>query len=54
MDSTHVVFRPKLSELGRISKYVTDTIKDCWNEDPMLRPDFKIIRNKLKPMQKGM
>ncbi|XP_071106522.1 speract receptor-like [Haliotis cracherodii] len=49
-----VPFRPHLSQLGQTHKFITDLIKECWDEDPFKRPDFKVIRSKLKPMQKGM
>ncbi|ELU09058.1 hypothetical protein CAPTEDRAFT_121651 [Capitella teleta] len=49
-----VPYRPKLSALGSVPKFVTDCIKDCWSEDPALRPDFKTVRRRLKNMQKGM
>ena len=47
-------FRPKLSLLADVDKFVTDCIVDCWNEDPCQRPEFKMIRRILKPMQVGM
>jgi len=47
-------FRPKLSLLADVSKFVTDCIIECWNEDPSQRPEFKVIRRMLKPMQVGM
>lgn len=49
-----VPFRPRLSELGKSPKVVTDLIKECWDDDPHKRPDFKLIRSRLKPLQKGM
>lgn len=49
-----VPFRPRLAALDTTPKFVVDVIKDCWDEDPMKRPDFKTIRNRLKPLQKGM
>ncbi|KAK6170897.1 hypothetical protein SNE40_019184 [Patella caerulea] len=49
-----IEFRPRLSELSSTPKFITDVIKECWDEDPVKRPDFAIIRSKLKPMQKGM
>ena len=49
-----VKFRPRLAALGTVPKFVTDCIQDCWAEEVILRPDFKTIRNKLKPLQKGM
>ncbi|XP_059177836.1 speract receptor-like [Physella acuta] len=47
-------FRPRLSEISSTPKFITDVIKECWDEDPPKRPDFKTLRTKLKPMQKGM
>ena len=47
-------FRPKLSALSSVPKFVTDTIQECWHDDPASRPDFKTIRRNLKPLQKGM
>ncbi|CAH1794095.1 unnamed protein product [Owenia fusiformis] len=47
-------FRPRLAALGSTPKYVTDCIQECWSEDPNTRPDFKIVRQRLKIMQKGM
>lgn len=47
-------FRPRLSEISSTPKFITDVIKECWDEDPCKRPDFKTLRTKLKPMQKGM
>ncbi|KAJ8319406.1 hypothetical protein KUTeg_004497 [Tegillarca granosa] len=49
-----IPFRPRLAELDTQPKFVTDVIKECWDEDPTKRPDFKDIRSKLKPLQKGM
>ena len=49
-----IPFRPHLGSLETSSKTVIDVIRDCWDEEPSRRPDFKIIRNRLKPMQKGM
>lgn len=33
--------------------YVLQTMKDCWAEYPENRPDFAIIRTKLKRMKEG-
>lgn len=49
-----VPFRPHLGALDTTPKFVIDVIRECWDEEPIRRPDFKMIRNKLKPMQKGM
>ena len=49
-----IPFRPRLGALMTTPQFVIDVIKDCWEEDPAKRPDFKDIRHRLKPMQKGM
>ncbi|KAL8614638.1 hypothetical protein ACOMHN_037490 [Nucella lapillus] len=49
-----VPFRPRLSHLSTSPKVVTDLIVECWDDDPHRRPDFKTIRSKLKPIQKGL
>ncbi|XP_036369998.1 guanylate cyclase 32E-like isoform X2 [Octopus sinensis] len=49
-----VPFRPRLAALETIERCTTDVIKECWDEEPNKRPDFKVIRHKLKPMLKGM
>jgi len=54
MSSDGRPFRPKLSLLADVPKFVTDCIVDCWDEDPSQRPEFKVIRRYLKPMQVGM
>ncbi|XP_015514449.1 receptor-type guanylate cyclase Gyc76C [Neodiprion pinetum] len=50
-------FRPNIdilsdSETGS-SDYIVNTITDCWAESPELRPDFKMIRTRLKKMKAG-
>ncbi|KAL3876609.1 hypothetical protein ACJMK2_034431 [Sinanodonta woodiana] len=52
--NSEIPFRPRLAALETAPKFVTDVIKECWDEDPNRRPEFKIIRCKLKPLQKGM
>ncbi|XP_048248100.1 guanylate cyclase 32E-like [Haliotis rufescens] len=52
-DESGIYFRPNLSRLTW-DCYVIDVIKDCWDEDPEERPDFKTVRKMLRPMQKGM
>ncbi|KAK6625291.1 Receptor-type guanylate cyclase Gyc76C [Polyplax serrata] len=51
-------FRPDL-DLLRISEvgcpeYVASCIEDCWSEVPEMRPDFSVIRTRLKKMKEGM
>lgn len=50
---TGVLFRPSLLELD-CEDYIINTIKECWAEKPENRPDFRQIREKLKPMRQGM
>ncbi|XP_070580962.1 guanylate cyclase 32E-like [Ptychodera flava] len=49
-------FRPSVQTLREFdaADYFIDTMQECWAEIPEIRPDFKLIRVKLKPMQKGM
>ncbi|XP_033327038.1 guanylate cyclase 32E isoform X2 [Megalopta genalis] len=47
-------FRPPLDQLENCFHFVRDCLVECWSEDPELRPDFKIVRNKLRPLRKGM
>ncbi|XP_020284969.1 guanylate cyclase 32E isoform X2 [Pseudomyrmex gracilis] len=47
-------FRPPLEQLENIFDFVRECLIDCWAENPEMRPDFKIIRNKLRPLRKGM
>ena len=46
-------FRPDTSALP-CKEYALRCIQDCWAEDEALRPDFKYIRTRLKPMQQGL
>ncbi|KAG7202068.1 hypothetical protein KM043_004743 [Ampulex compressa] len=47
-------FRPPLDQLENTFDFVRDCLLECWAEDPETRPDFKIIRSKLRPLRKGM
>lgn len=48
-------FRPRIGDLAeKYPKYVTDLLKDAWHENAELRPNFKAIRTRLRPLQKGM
>lgn len=49
-----IPFRPRLAELDTTPKFVTEVIKDCWDEIPEKRPDLKTVRTRLKSLQKGM
>uniref|UniRef100_A0A1I7TT06 Guanylate cyclase n=1 Tax=Caenorhabditis tropicalis TaxID=1561998 RepID=A0A1I7TT06_9PELO len=42
-------FRPDTSDL-EVQNYVKDVMVACWHHDPSQRPDFKSIKNKLKPL----
>ncbi|XP_043487729.1 guanylate cyclase 32E [Polistes fuscatus] len=47
-------YRPPLEQLENTFDFIRDCLLECWAEDPENRPDFKIIRNKLRPLRKGM
>ncbi|XP_012176072.1 receptor-type guanylate cyclase Gyc76C isoform X1 [Bombus terrestris] len=50
-------FRPNIEILSEseadCAEYIVSTITDCWAESPELRPDFKMIRTRLKKMKAG-
>ena len=46
-------FRADLSQL-KCQDFVVRCIQECTAEEPELRPDFKYIRMRLKPMQEGL
>ncbi|KAJ8681433.1 hypothetical protein QAD02_017220, partial [Eretmocerus hayati] len=47
-------FRPPLDQLENCFDFVRECLLECWLENPEARPDFKVIRNKLRPLRKGM
>ncbi|KAK2576984.1 hypothetical protein KPH14_011947 [Odynerus spinipes] len=53
-DPTNPPYRPPLDQLENTFDFVRECLLECWAEDPESRPDFKIIRNKLRPLRKGM
>ncbi|XP_035734350.1 guanylate cyclase 32E-like isoform X1 [Vespa mandarinia] len=53
-NTTNPPYRPPLEQLENTFDFVRDCLLECWAEDPENRPDFKIIRNKLRPLRKGM
>ncbi|XP_074036399.1 guanylate cyclase 32E isoform X2 [Leptinotarsa decemlineata] len=52
--NSHAPFRPPMEALENSFDFVRDCLKDCWQENPDDRPDFKNIRTKLRPLRKGM
>ncbi|CAD7079002.1 unnamed protein product [Hermetia illucens] len=46
-------FRPPLSFLD-IPDYIKHCLRSCWEEDPEIRPDIRLVRVKLKPLQAGL
>ncbi|XP_066598422.1 receptor-type guanylate cyclase Gyc76C-like [Prorops nasuta] len=50
-------FRPNVEVLSDseadCAEYIVSTITECWEENPELRPDFKMIRTRLKKMKAG-
>ncbi|XP_011254353.1 guanylate cyclase 32E [Camponotus floridanus] len=53
-DSGTPPFRPPLNQLENTFDFVRECLLECWAENSELRPDFKMIRNKLRPLRKGM
>lgn len=47
------IFRPPLRILD-VPEYVIQCLHACWEEDPDDRPDIRLVRVKLKPMQAGL
>jgi guanylate cyclase, other len=47
------IVRPPLRNL-EAPEYVKQCLRSCWDEDPEMRPDIRLIRMKLKPMQAGL
>ncbi|XP_074600501.1 guanylate cyclase 32E-like [Brevipalpus obovatus] len=47
------IFRPPLDTL-HCPEYVRKCIRDCWHEDPEVRPDFRFINIQLREMQAGL
>ena len=47
--------RPKVELSGEtdINPAILHLMKDCWNEDPLKRPDTRTILVQLKGMMKG-
>ncbi|XP_063359616.1 speract receptor [Cydia amplana] len=49
-----VPYRPPLDVLTAQFDCSRECCVECWAEDPAMRPDFKAIRTKLRPLRKGM
>lgn len=47
------LFRPDTAKLDS-HEYIINCMKDCWEELPEARPDFKTVRARLKPLRDGM
>uniref|UniRef100_A0A182Q3F5 Guanylate cyclase n=1 Tax=Anopheles farauti TaxID=69004 RepID=A0A182Q3F5_9DIPT len=47
------IFRPSLRGIDA-PEYVIQLLHSCWAEDPEDRPDIRLVRVKLKPMQAGL
>lgn len=46
-------FRPSIRHLD-IPEYVKQCLRLCWEEDPEIRPDIRLVRVKLKEMHAGL
>ena len=49
-----IIIRPQLDKLENCMDFVKETIRLCWSENPDKRPDFKSIRNRLRPLRRGI
>lgn len=49
----HGVFRPALNTLN-IPNYIRNCLRLCWDEDPEVRPDIRLVRMHLKELQAGL
>ncbi|XP_022091375.1 speract receptor-like [Acanthaster planci] len=47
-------FRPNVNEIEECSDCVIHIMQESWDEVPERRPDFKAVRSRLKPLNKGM
>ncbi|XP_012260738.2 guanylate cyclase 32E isoform X3 [Athalia rosae] len=47
-------YRPPFDKLENSFDFVRDCLVECWAENPDDRPEFKVVRNKLRPLKKGM
>eukprot|EP00095_Tigriopus_kingsejongensis_P008339 maker-scaffold395_size185061-snap-gene-0.32 protein:Tk08339 transcript:maker-scaffold395_size185061-snap-gene-0.32-mRNA-1 annotation:"guanylate cyclase 32e" len=50
----HIQLRPQIDALENCLDFVKACMKDAWHESPIERPDFKVIRARLRPMRRGM
>lgn len=51
--SLNSFFRPSIRHLN-VPEYILSCLKSCWDEDPEIRPDIRLVRIKLKEMQAGL
>lgn len=47
-----VLFRPDM-RIIHCQNYITDIMRDCWSEQPELRPDLNTIKRRLQRMRHG-
>lgn len=47
-----ILFRPDIN-LVQCPQYIVDTMKDCWSEQPELRPELGVIKRRLERMRLG-
>lgn len=55
-DADEDPFRPDIEyilESGNCADYIVNCLKECWDENPEVRPDFTTIRARLKKMRGG-
>jgi len=51
---TDSIYKDKSGNKYMIPESCILTMRQCWSEFPDERPDFKTIRNRLRPMRKGL
>lgn len=49
-----MAYRPDLTYLNTSEEWLINTMTDAWHELPERRPDFRMIRQRLKRMKNGM
>ncbi|XP_068150732.1 guanylate cyclase 32E [Drosophila tropicalis] len=51
----HGIFRPALTHTHlNIPDYIRQCLRQCWEEDPEIRPDIRLVRMRLKELQAGL
>ena len=46
--------RPPLDDFDFCEEYIVKCMADCWREEATERPEFKVVRQRLGPLQAGL